>query len=695
MELKSALIAVMGISLIGFGLLYAAGRLIGSREEALGFEEGAAERAGRGARDSLNRAFSAFALRSYALWMKLAPLRHYALKIRKRLAPVHRFDEFELRRETMRFAYFSAGAYVAVVGVLAALNPNWIFVLSLLIAGAVIQGVLLDGYVNRQETRLLEQMLDFFAAVRHAYHRHGMVADAIEEAGENTGREIGIHAHMIGEALTDASPDEALEKYYETAPSRFLKAFAGISRLVLEYGDRKRAQGSLYLRGITSLTGEIQLELIRKNRLDYLLKGLHVIALTPVFFTKPVELWARSHFPLMDQFYLSKAGMVIKIGLFLIILLSYLLLQKLKSEEETAYRAGQAKVPWEARLLKVRGLGTLGRWFVPRPATKAYHKLARLLKDTNHTLPVELFQIRRVALFVSGLLVTLVAVFTLHHLSRQYILLEPPAGAVFFGSLTKEETTEARVQAELDARVMKQLGMAGDAKVDEVAESAASLMSSWRTAPTREDISAAARRIQGKLQRWNDEYLKWWELLLALLAGGAGYYFPLWSLMFQRSMRLMDMRHEVYQFQTMIAILRELERISVEEILEWLASYAVIFRTPLQKCLLDYGHGAEAALEELKREVVLDEFRRLADKLLLASEKITIADAFDDLDSEMSYHFEQRRLDYEKSIDVKAGFGRMIGFAPMYSLVFAYLVFPLIWMSFQQMGLYFEQIQKL
>lgn len=165
--------------------------------------------------------------------------------------------------------------------------------------------------------------------------------------------------------------------------------------------------------------------------------------------------------------------------------------------------------------------------------------------------------------------------------------------------------------------------------------------------------------------------------------------------MFQRSMRLMDMRHEVYQFQTMIAILRELERISVEEILEWLASYAVIFRTPLQKCLLDYGHGAEAALEELKREVVLDEFRRLADKLLLASEKITIADAFDDLDSEMSYHFEQRRLDYEKSIDVKAGFGRMIGFAPMYSLVFAYLVFPLIWMSFQQMGLYFEQIQKL
>ncbi|MNN69047.1 hypothetical protein D3C81_1847980 [compost metagenome] len=85
----------------------------------------------------------------------------------------------------------------------------------------------------------------------------------------------------------------------------------------------------------------------------------------------------------------------------------------------------------------------------------------------------------------------------------------------------------------------------------------------------------------------------------------------------------------------------------------------------------------------------------MADKLLLASEKLTVADAFDDLDSDMSYQFERRRLDYEKSLEVKAGWGRIIGFTPMYALVFAYLVIPLIWMSFEQMGLYFEQLQKL
>ena len=185
---------------------------------------------------------------------------------------------------------------------------------------------------------------------------------------------------------------------------------------------------------------------------------------------------------------------------------------------------------------------------------------------------------------------------------------------------------------------MRELGMQEDMTYDGIAESVATLLNQKDSTAFSEDIVASTHRIMDKMQRWNSEYLKWWEIGLALLAGLTGYYFPLWALHFQRFMRLMDMRHEVYQFQTMIAILRELERISVEEILDWLASYAVIFRTPLQRCVLNYGHGAEQALLELKEEVTLDEFQRLADKLILASEKITIVDAFDDLDTEMAYH---------------------------------------------------------
>ena len=47
-------------------------------------------------------------------------------------------------------------------------------------------------------------------------------------------------------------------------------------------------------------------------------------------------------------------------------------------------------------------------------------------------------------------------------------------------------------------------------------------------------------------------------------------------MLFQRKMRRLDMRHEIYQFQTVISILREMDRMSVEEIVEWLNRFAVI-----------------------------------------------------------------------------------------------------------------------
>lgn len=643
----------------------------------------------------VRRIFAMFALKSYAIWMKVPPLRYYVLKIRSRLALIHQFHEFELRRQTMKFAYLTVGTLSITITILMLLNPSWFFFLTLLIACAVIQGVMLDGYVNRQEKKLLEQMLDFFAAVRHAYHRHGMVADAIDEAGEQIGREVGVHANLIFEAITHVQPNEALEKYYETAPNRFLKAFAGISRLVMEYGDRKRAQGSLYLRGISSLTGEIQLELIRKNKLDYFLKGLHLIALTPVFFTKPIELWARNNFPLMDQFYLSKAGMVIKISIFFIILIAYLLLQKLRSEEETMYRAGKNRLPWEAYVYDLKFAGAVCQWFVPAPSSEEHYRISRLLRETNHSLRLEWFQVRRISVFLTCLIFTLGTCVTMHYVSQQRILEEPPSQSIFFGKLPEDEAKAAREGAVSDAKVMRHFHLSSGVSYDDIAESLITVLSEGGKSPSSEEINMTAHRILDKLNRWNSEYLTWWEVLLALIIGAIGYYVPLWTLMFQRKMRLMDMRHEVYQFQTMISILRELERISVEEILDWLTTYAVIFKLPLQKCLLDFDHSAEAALQQLKQEAPLDEFQRMTDKLLLAAEKISIADAFDDLDGEMSYHFERRRLDYEKSIDTKAGLGRLIGFTPMYSLIFAYLVIPLIWMSFQQMGFYFEQIQKL
>lgn len=692
MGLKQVLIGVVVFSLGCFLIFYILGKQKSNREQMDGVLLDSNRSTGV---RFLGPILSDLLLKAYAVSVKIPLLRLYIGKVRSRLSLFHVYDEFQLRRQTMKIVCVILGSQIMAIAALTLLNPGIIFLLSLLIASAVVQGLFLDSFVHRIEKKLLEQMLELLTAVRHAYQRHGMVSDAIEEACETGGEEIALHAHRIFEALSDGKPDEALERFYETAPNRFLKAFAGISRLVMEFGDRKKERGSLYLRALASLAGEIQLELIRRGKLDYLLKGLNLIALIPVFFTKPIEMWARSHFPLMDQFYLSKPGMIVKIGLFVIILICYILLQKLKDEEETNYRAGTKKFAWEAKLARFSVVRKVVGWFMPRQGSSLHDRLRQLLKDTNHHLPMELFQVRRVALFMLCLTVTVGTISFLHWQNQSWILAEPPASHVFFGTMSKKDAETAGRYIELDKQVIEQVRKNQDETIESVTSSIEAAWTVDRTKPDERELAASAERIMNKIERWNDEYLKWWEVLLALAAGSTGYYVPLWSLMFQRKMRLMDMRHEVYQFQTLITVLRDLERISVEEILEWLHSYAVIFKIPLQKCLLHYAHGGEEALLQMKEEAGLEEFRQLTDKLLLAAEKISVSDAFDEIESEMGYHFERRRLDYEKAVDTKAELGRLIGFAPMYSLVFSYLVIPLIWMSFEQMSIYFDKIQQI
>lgn len=698
LELNSVLLWVALISFLSFGAIYLIALELRRREEKraekLGISVAAVE-AELGIASRLKAARSSLLLRSYALAMKLAPLRLYVLKVRSRIALLRSSDELILRQQTMQLVYLLLSISGLAVSLLTLMHPSVLFFITTLITVIVIHNLILEGYVARWEKKLLQQMLQWFSAVRHAYHSHEMVADAIDEANETSGEEIARHGGRIYEALISAEPDKELDQYYETAPNRFLRGFAAISRLIMEYGDRKDEQaGSLYLRGISSLAEEIQLELIRRNKLDYLLKGLSLIALIPIFFTKPIELWARSNFPLMDRFYLSKLGIAIHITLFIIILLSYILLQKLRSEEATAYRASTEKAIWEAKAYRWKVVRAAVSWFSPAPGSLRYDHLAELLKQTNQMLRVELLQVRRLTLFLGCLLIAVSAITWAHWKSKVWIIAEPPASYVFLGTLSKEEKDAAREMAELDRQVLRSAGMSANTDQATVAASIATAAQDLGIELNKEQ-AATIQRIMDKLERCQAEYWKWWELLLALSIAMVGYYGPLWTLQFQRRLRLTDMRHEVYQFQTMILILRDFERISVEVILEWLYSYAVIFKAPLEKCLAHYDAGAEAALHGLRNEITLEEFQRLVEHLIQAEEQIAVRKAFDDLQSEMGFHFERRRLDYEKDLDMKAELGRMIGFLPMYSLIFAYLVIPLIWMSFKQMDVYFQQIQNL
>ena len=195
---------------------------------------------------------------------------------------------------------------------------------------------------------------------------------------------------------------------------------------------------------------------------------------------------------------------------------------------------------------------------------------------------------------------------------------------------------------------------------------------------TNEEVATAAKRVLDKLHTVNKENLQWFEVLFAMVFAMAAYMAPVWLLKFQAKMRQIEMEDEVMQFQTIILMLMRIERVNVEIILEWLERYANIFREPISKCVNNFESGAWEALEQLKEDVNYPDMIRLIESMQAAVEKIPIADAFDELDTERDYYQARRKESNERLISKKGLIGKVIGFTPMIGLFVCYLVVPLV-----------------
>ena len=143
-----------------------------------------------------------------------------------------------------------------------------------------------------------------------------------------------------------------------------------------------------------------------------------------------------------------------------------------------------------------------------------------------------------------------------------------------------------------------------------------------------DDIKKEAEQIYNKLKKINAEYLKWFEVLMAILFAAIAYAAPSWLLIFQIRLRRILMEDEVMSFQTIILMLMKIERVDVEMILEWLERYADIFKEQINKCLNNYESGAWEALEEMKEEVTFEPFIRIIESLQSSVERVPIKRSF-------------------------------------------------------------------
>ena len=613
----------------------------------------------------------------YIYCVKLPFLRRYALKLRRRLEIINLEDEYITRKQVGQIMLKAILVVIPVtIAVIYFTHNNYLILCSLLLFEIFFIESLLEGMVDGVDNKLLRQQLDYFAEIRHAYHEFNMVEEAIYEVSQNDESEVSRQSEKIYEILISDDPETELEKYYDIAPNSYLKEFAGISYLTKEFGDRKDKDGaSLYLKNLNNITQEMQIEIMKRDKLDYVFQSLSMIAALPVLFIDVMKNWAISQFAFTKQFYNGTLGFYCQIALIILTFASYVLTRKLK-DNGSVNTAKNMENPWQAKLYKNPIAKRIIDLFIPKKGTKDYNKLVKLLKDAASKLKMEWLFINRISMAIMCFIGSIILLFAAHQVTINYQFTEPTSDYNLLGTMSESQEKKAMQTTEKDNVFLKKYQHDRTVTKEMLAKDIAE--SDEYGDNTDEQLQVVTDRIWDKLQIVQSEYLKWFEILIALVVMVIGYMIPVGLLIFQKIMRQMDMENEVMQFQTIILMLMKIERVNVEMILEWLERYANIFKEPISKCVNNYESGPWEALEELKQDISFQQLIRIVESLQAAVEQIPIREAFDELDTERAYHQEKRKEGNERMIARKSMIGRVIGFAPMVVLFVGYLIAPMV-----------------
>jgi hypothetical protein len=389
-------------------------------------------------------------------------------------------------------------------------------------------------------------------------------------------------------------------------------------------------------------------------------RSLTIIAVTPLLFIEPLQAWAESNFPALINFYSSSIGFIIQSFIIVSIFIAYLMLRIIKEDSEEIKFDRATSIKWQDKLYKKEFIRKLVDAFKPKEHTSKHRKVSRLIKNTNAYLTVEWLYINKLMAGLMAFLLTIVLIFNMQYIDFKSIINSIGEEFLSFGKLTTEQQQAANALNEYDKKFVDKY------RNKKVTKEQLQLEVIDKSGQVDTD---AVNRIHEKIEKTNQNYMKFWQVLVALLIGVFGYYIPTIVLMIKNKIREMEKENEIMQFQSIILMLMYIERVDVQTILEWLSRFSYAFKEPISTCLNNYESGAYESLEELKDSIPYKDFQRIVEQLQSSVERIPIRAAFDELETERNYYYEKRKEGNQRLIQKKVTYGKALGFTPMVILI--------------------------
>lgn len=620
----------------------------------------------------------------YLTFVKIPIIKYYTKKTRLKMEMSNDYTEYELRKRTGKSMLLAVIFLFVSLFVFLNLVNDLYMSLMVIIGVLIITEKIIDLGITSVSEKILRQMPEAFTSIRHAFHEHGMIEESFTEAIDDLGeKEIVPQLKKIKEAMLSTNPETELERYYDTAPNRFLKLFAGVSYLTLDLGDRKVDGTSVYLKNLNNILSEIHLEILKRDKINYMFRSLTIIAVVPLFAIKPLQGWAESNFPALSNFYASSIGFFMQSLIIVSIFISYLMLRVIREDSEEIKFDRVSNIKWQDKLYKYPFVKMIVDAFKSKPHTRKNRNETILIKNTNAYLTIEWLYVNKLVAAAITFILVIILMFNMQRIDVSAVTTKISDEFLSFGKLSPEQEAAAKAINDRDKTYIEKYKNKNVTKEELEMEF---------TDSTGNVDQTAVNRVYDKINTVNNSYIKFWHVLVALLCAVIAYYMPTLLLIIKNKIREMEKENEIMQFQSIILMLMYIDRVDVQTILEWLERFSYAFKEPIATCLNNYEAGAEAALERLKEDVPYKDFERIVEQLLSAVERIPIRDAFDELETERTFFHERRKDANERLIQKKVTYGKVLGFTPMVLLIGGYLVAPLLVVSIMQMMSYFSNM---
>ncbi len=544
---------------------------------------------------------------------------------------------------------------------------------------------LIDFVVEKQRTAFLSSLVDFLDIYRNKYFECGNIPDealiiSLQSLDDKKYESFIVEIERVYDVVSSPDSEVLLTEYYQASKNNYLKLFAGLIHLTMENGDALTRDGFAFSNSIAWLSSEIKEEILMRDKLSFSLKSLNAIAVLPVFLITPIKNWASANFYPLERYYSSELGFYTEFFLASLILISYLFLSKIQ-EYSSEYEYGKDNL---MKYINNRYISAVTKYVAPIPNSRRYNRIKNLKEHALVGESINTIYLKKLSNMLLFIIIAIILTISSVQIKKHTVLYSPtPPHGYLGGELVGQELEHAIIRTEKDRKVL--LSIEEGLGKNEILN-----MIDREYVVFHEDRDRILKRILAKYKVYQSASVGLFHIVFIYVMAVIGFLMQNLLLRFKRRVIKIDSFGEIVKYQLIILVLMQSNNTEVDDILIWMERFSSLYKEPLNKAIMNYDSGSEAALINLKKASIDDEFKKIVEHMIGAENSISIKDAFSELESEKKYYEEKRHLVYSRMIDRKIGLGKIFGFVPVYSLIVVYFMLPLVYVSINEIQLYFD-----